>query len=219
MAAVAAATAVTNDIDDVGFMAPLLDRLEANLCVDRRRAYAAGMSNGAIMSHRLACDLAGRIRAVGSVSGAMMADPCTPVRPRAGDGDPRHGDLNIPYDGGMGCGAAGVPFPSVDGDGLGLARARCVHGATSTLLVQGDGSACGQGRAPAGRRCAVHDSKRRPPMAGRHSAGDQRPAGLSLRLPEPDVLGEPGPLAVLQPASAALMGGHSREQQRCNVRA
>jgi len=38
-------------IDDVGFMAAILDRLEANLCVDRRRVYAAGMSNGAIMSH------------------------------------------------------------------------------------------------------------------------------------------------------------------------
>lgn len=130
--------AVTNNIDDVGFMSALVDRLEANLCLDRRRTYAAGMSNGAIMSHRLACDLAGRIRAVGSVSGAMMADPCAPVRPLPVIEIHGTGDLNVPYDGGMGCGAAGVPFPSVDETVSGWRARDGCSGAASALLEQGD---------------------------------------------------------------------------------
>src|SRR5262249_14955868 len=105
--------AVAAGIDDVGFTSALLDRLEANLCLDRRRVYAARMSNGAIMSQRLACDLAARVRAVGSVAGAMMASPCAPVRPVPVIEIHGTGDLNVPYNGGMGCGAAGVAFPSV----------------------------------------------------------------------------------------------------------
>jgi polyhydroxybutyrate depolymerase len=131
--------AVSSGVDDVGFIGAVLDRLEGNLCVDRRRVYAAGMSNGAILSHRLACDLAGRIRAVGSVSGAMMADPCTPARPVPVMEIHGEEDLNIPYTGGMGCGAAGVPFPSVsDTLAAWVARDGC-HGLVSTLPPQGDG--------------------------------------------------------------------------------
>jgi len=138
--------AVTSGVDDVGFINALLDRLEAKLCLDRRRSYAAGMSNGAIMSHRLACDLAGRIRAVGSVAGGMMADPCAPVRPVPVIEIHGTGDLHVPYAGGIGCGAAGVPFPSVDETISGWRARDACSGAASALLVQGDGTCLRQGK-------------------------------------------------------------------------
>ena len=73
--------AVAAQVDDVGFVRALVDRLEANACIDRRRVYAQGMSNGAILSHRLACELADRIRAIGPVSGTNMSPTCSPTRP------------------------------------------------------------------------------------------------------------------------------------------
>jgi polyhydroxybutyrate depolymerase len=147
--------AAATGVDDVGFMGALLDRLEAGLCIDRRRVYTAGMSNGAIMSHRLGCDLAARVRAVGSVAGAMMARPCAPVRPVPVMEIHGTGDLNIPYDGGTGCGAAGVPFRSVVStiDGW-LVRDAC-KGRTRTLLQQGDGTCVNPSNCSAGTDVAL----------------------------------------------------------------
>ncbi len=68
-------------IDDVGFLTALLDRAEAELCVDARRVFATGMSNGGFLSHRLGCELAGRIAAVAPVAGVNGMPSCKPVRP------------------------------------------------------------------------------------------------------------------------------------------
>ena len=57
--------------DDVGFIAALLDELEATLCVDLDRVFATGMSNGAMFTHRLACDLSDRLAAVAPISGTI----------------------------------------------------------------------------------------------------------------------------------------------------
>jgi polyhydroxybutyrate depolymerase len=60
--------------DDVGFVRALLDTLERELAIDPRRVYATGISNGAMFSYRLACDLPGTFAAVAPVAGAMPAD-------------------------------------------------------------------------------------------------------------------------------------------------
>lgn len=70
-----------DDIDDVGFIAALLDRLEAELCVDTRRVYATGLSNGGFLSHRLACELSDRIAAIAPVAGVLGVADCAPSRP------------------------------------------------------------------------------------------------------------------------------------------
>ena len=44
-------------VDDVGFINALIEELEANYAIDPRRIYVTGMSNGAMMSYRLACEL------------------------------------------------------------------------------------------------------------------------------------------------------------------
>jgi len=70
-----------DNIDDVGFINAVLDRLEQELCIDTQRVYATGMSNGAFLAHRLACELSERVAAIAPVAGVMGLASCTPSRP------------------------------------------------------------------------------------------------------------------------------------------
>ncbi len=66
---------------DVGFVAALLDHLERERCIDRRRVYATGMSNGGLFTSLLGCRLAGRFAAIATVAGVMPLQGCAPARP------------------------------------------------------------------------------------------------------------------------------------------
>jgi polyhydroxybutyrate depolymerase len=145
-------------VDDVGFIAALLDHLETRLCLDRRRVYAMGISNGAILSYRLACELAARIRAIGPVAGTLMIQPCEPARPVPVLHVHGTADRNVPFEGGSGCGVAGVAFTSVsDTIAEAVAHNGCA-GKTRVVLTEGDGTCSRQGSCPAGaevRLCTV----------------------------------------------------------------
>jgi len=69
------------ETDDVGFLSVLIDTMIAGYQIDTMRIYAAGFSNGAMMSHRLACELADRIAAIGTVAGGLVFENCQPERP------------------------------------------------------------------------------------------------------------------------------------------
>ena len=58
--------------DDVGFVAALLDTLDEEFHLDRRRVYATGFSNGGFLCHRLGLELPDRIAAIAPVSGALL---------------------------------------------------------------------------------------------------------------------------------------------------
>ncbi|MBA2544154.1 MAG: hypothetical protein H0V17_31205, partial [Deltaproteobacteria bacterium] len=73
--------AAASNVDDAAFIAKVIDEVEATLCADADRIYAIGMSNGAFLANRLACELADRIAAIGAVSGVLGIDACTPSRP------------------------------------------------------------------------------------------------------------------------------------------
>ena len=62
--------------DDVGFTAKILDRVEAELCVDRSRIFASGWSNGGMFAATLGCALSDRVAAVASVSGVHLLPDC-----------------------------------------------------------------------------------------------------------------------------------------------
>jgi polyhydroxybutyrate depolymerase len=69
--------------DDVAFLAALIDTLSARYRIDANRVYSTGMSNGGFMSYELACQLSGRIAAIASVTGSMVASRqavCMPGR-------------------------------------------------------------------------------------------------------------------------------------------
>jgi polyhydroxybutyrate depolymerase len=97
------------------------------------------MSNGGILSHRLACELSDRIAAVAPVAGTDMTSACTPARPIAVQQIHGSADGHVPFDGGEGCGPAGVPFTSVPET---MQRWRTRNGCGDASVVtfeQGDG--------------------------------------------------------------------------------
>lgn len=68
-------------IDDVAFIAAMIDDLAERVKIDRKRVYATGLSNGAIMSYRLACDLSEQIAAIAPIGGPDATTTCNPSRP------------------------------------------------------------------------------------------------------------------------------------------
>lgn len=66
-------------IDDVGFLQALVADISVNYSVDEDRIYSTGISNGAFMTQRLACDAPGLLAAIAPVAGPMiegMVDSC-----------------------------------------------------------------------------------------------------------------------------------------------
>jgi polyhydroxybutyrate depolymerase len=134
----------TGGVDDVQFVRDLIAELGASYCLDPRRIYATGMSNGGFLSHRIGCELAGVVAAIAPVAGVLGLPPdeCQPARPVPvldfhGTADPL-----VPYDGGSPL--IGVPvsgwlnFPPV-ADTMAVWRARndCLT-APATIYAQGD---------------------------------------------------------------------------------
>lgn len=72
------AYAMVNKVDDVGFLRELIDRLERDYAVDPKRVYVTGISNGAMMSYRVACELSDKVAAIAPVEGAQDVD-CKPT--------------------------------------------------------------------------------------------------------------------------------------------
>ena len=70
--------AVDSHVDDVGFTLALLDDLARRTPLDRRRVYATGLSNGAMMAYRLAAEAADRIAAIAPIAGGMVVDSFAP---------------------------------------------------------------------------------------------------------------------------------------------
>jgi len=96
-------------IDDVGFLAALIDRLSVEYGIPAGRVFVTGMSAGAFMANRLACDRADLISAIAPVSGTLgMGVPCAPSR--AVSVLQIHGtaDQVVPYSGGGMIGRGGA---------------------------------------------------------------------------------------------------------------
>lgn len=97
------------NIDDVGFISELIDYLIKNLNIDSKRVYITGMSNGAMMTLRLGCELSDKIVAIAPVAGNMplnLSSICSPehrvsVMLIAGTDDPlmpfEGGDITGPF--------------------------------------------------------------------------------------------------------------------------
>lgn len=138
-------------IDDVAYVAALLDEVQRVASVDPKRVYVTGFSNGGGMSHRLACELAGRIAAIAPVGGAnqfALSHACAPARPVPvlqihGSADPCW-----PYDGGPGsclavqdgtyAAAEASVIGTADAPGWAL-RNGCEPAPASTTLPDDDG--------------------------------------------------------------------------------
>ncbi|MGI8823761.1 MAG: extracellular catalytic domain type 1 short-chain-length polyhydroxyalkanoate depolymerase [Acidimicrobiia bacterium] len=95
--AIASGTASTADI---AFLLAVIDDVAAQVTIDPGRVYLSGFSNGGGMAHRLACEHAERVAAIGTVAGAYVdADDCAPSRPVSVIAFHGTSDLVVPYDG------------------------------------------------------------------------------------------------------------------------
>jgi polyhydroxybutyrate depolymerase len=73
-------TAQIQKTPDVQFIRDMVAQLEQNYCIDPKRIFVSGFSNGGMLSHRLACEFSEKVAAIGAVSGTMAIDPCIPTR-------------------------------------------------------------------------------------------------------------------------------------------
>jgi polyhydroxybutyrate depolymerase len=72
-----------DNIDDVGFISALIDSMIQDYNINPKRVYVTGISNGAIMSYRLACELSHKITAIAPVDGnipTLIFPECSPSR-------------------------------------------------------------------------------------------------------------------------------------------
>jgi polyhydroxybutyrate depolymerase len=90
--------AMRENIDDVGFITAMVGQISADLPIDKSRVYAAGISNGGILSYALACNT-GIFAAIGPDS-ATMLDPCPTPHPTSVIHIHGTADKLVPYSGG-----------------------------------------------------------------------------------------------------------------------
>jgi polyhydroxybutyrate depolymerase len=75
------AAAMRDDVDDVGFIGAIVDALVASKRADASRVFVTGMSNGAMMAHRLGRELSGKLAGIAPVVGAVFGDETPPRGP------------------------------------------------------------------------------------------------------------------------------------------
>jgi polyhydroxybutyrate depolymerase len=68
-------------VDDVRFIKEMVAQIRTQLNIDPKRIYADGMSNGGLMSYRLACELPQMFSAIAAVAGTDNTKVCTPTQP------------------------------------------------------------------------------------------------------------------------------------------
>ena len=87
------------DVNDVAFLRALIAKLRKSYNIDAHRIYVTGISNGAMMSYRAACEMSDVVAAVAPVEGAqnLSCRPSAPVSLIVFHGT---ADRLVPYNGG-----------------------------------------------------------------------------------------------------------------------
>lgn len=150
-------------VDDVGFLSALIGQLVGDYGINPGRVFVTGLSAGAFMANRLACDRADLVAAIAPVAGTLGSGvPCAPSRPVSVLETHGTSDPVVPFVGGPMIGRGGAsdivavpvmasrwrdidrcPAPVEDvlpttGDGTGVRRltaAGCTDG-TAVVLLQ-----------------------------------------------------------------------------------
>jgi polyhydroxybutyrate depolymerase len=147
-----------NQIDDVAFAKALIQQVESLACVDPKRVYATGCSNGGGMTYKVACDLADMIAGAapvdfrcvyGGSTNSPSCDMCKPSRPVSVTHFDNTGDtMLVPYAGGTTSFAAdcppnsscvGMAFPSAQDN---FKAWQSIAGCSGSTLELSGNSAC-----------------------------------------------------------------------------
>lgn len=147
-----------NEIDDVAFTRAIIEHVATLACVDAKRVYATGCSNGGGMTYKVACDLADVIAAAapvdfrcvyGGSTDSPSCEGCQPSRPISITHFDNTGDNQlVPYNGGMTSFAADCP-PGQSCTGMGFPSAadnfttwQDINGCTGTTSPIGGRASC-----------------------------------------------------------------------------
>ncbi|EHB58997.1 putative esterase [Mycolicibacterium rhodesiae JS60] len=96
-------------VDDVGFLAALIGRLTRDYRIPPGRVFVTGMSAGAFMTNRLACERADLVAAIAPVAGTLGSGvQCNPSKPVAVLAVHGTGDSVVRYTGGRMIGRGGA---------------------------------------------------------------------------------------------------------------
>lgn len=116
-----------NDVDDVGFLREVIRRVDRQARIDPRRVFMTGMSNGALMSWRMACEASDLVRGIAPVEGTDNTAHCAPSRPVAVIEFHALDDDHVPLNGGKGVSALTdtdfASVPATQSKWIGLNRA------------------------------------------------------------------------------------------------
>ncbi len=88
------------NVDDVGFLVALLDRVAHEYATDPDRVFVTGISNGGMMAYRLACEASDRIAAIAPVAATLVFGGCAPTHPVSLLHVHGLADGNVPFAGG-----------------------------------------------------------------------------------------------------------------------
>jgi polyhydroxybutyrate depolymerase len=91
--------ALREGVDDAGFLAQLIEVVARAENIDRRRVYMTGMSNGAAMAYRYACEARAPVAAIGPVAGTF-SQACPHPQPVSVFAIHGLADQNVPFAGG-----------------------------------------------------------------------------------------------------------------------
>lgn len=143
--------AKNTDVDDVAFIRSVVADVQRAVAIDPRRIYVAGMSNGAMMAYRMACETT-LFAAVAPVAGTILV-PCSAARPISLLAIHGEADDRVPYAGGPGkafsvSGQARVDGPSVPADNATFRRINdcAAPDTTRSGVVSTSVAACPDGR-------------------------------------------------------------------------
>ena len=142
--------ALRDDVDDIGFIAAIVNELSDVVEIDTHRIYATGMSNGGMFSHRLGAERPDLFAAIGPVAGTIGGQP-TPNSPQYRPAAPGqhvpvimfHGqqDHNVQYSGGpteSQIGGTRVDLSQAETVAFWVATNGCDPTPTTTVLADGD---------------------------------------------------------------------------------
>lgn len=121
--------------DDVGFLRAVVAEVQRRVAVDPQRVFATGMSNGGMMSYRLACEASDIFRAIAAVAGTDGTTDCRPGRPVPVFHLHAKDDDRVLFNGGSGSASdTHADFVSVPATVDKWARLNACSGPTQTVL-------------------------------------------------------------------------------------
>jgi polyhydroxybutyrate depolymerase len=90
-------------VDDLGFAKAVVAKLKSEACIDAKRVYAAGYSNGGGMALHVGCNAADVFAAIAPAAFDLLVEneqPCHPTRPISVLAFRSTNDIIVPYSGG-----------------------------------------------------------------------------------------------------------------------